>query len=723
MEWSRNCDCYKNARMRKPSIQTQARFRLALLLVIPVLVGSAMWLVAHQAGRSSDRVKHTLLVELSIERLLSDLKEAETGQRGYLLTGEAPYLDPYHAALGASNAGLANLTTLTADNSLQQNLIDQIRPLVNGRLAQLSRTIELYDAGQLDPATERASLDRGKALMDSIRSLGDQMRTEEQRLLADRELDSSHTSSLFYWSLAGGYGLMVLVVGSLYAGILRYGRQRAEAENRLSLLNDKLDQRVRERTAALEAREALLNTFVKYVPASVAMFDREMRYLQASDRWWADFRPSGAPILGKSHYELFPDLPERWKEIHRRSLAGETLRAKEDRWDRDDGTQWLHWEIRPWGDIDGLPQGVLILAEDITERKQIEQQLRESEATTRALLETAAQAIVAVDRNGSIVFVNRMTGQMFGYEPGELLGKPHETLLPVRFRESHAVHRGAFAASPKTRPMGIGMELCGARKDGSEFPIEVSLSSVEGQPGPLYVAFVTDITVRKLAETALRDSEEELRALTRRLMTAQEDERRRIARDLHDDVTQHLAFLSMEIGRAAAEIDGSTETHLRCKELQDQVVEITQDVRRISHGLHPSVIEDFGLATALEELCPEFTQHYGIHVEFDGPNEEVKLNLDIASNLYRVAQEALSNAAKHSGATVIVVTLIEVAGQIQLSIKDNGAGVHLSQPRNGLGIASMKERMRMVGGRLSIASGPEEGTEVLASVPVSRGER
>ena len=98
----------------------------------------------------------------------------------------------------------------------------------------------------------------------------------------------------------------------------------------------------------LQSREELLKIFVKSVPAGVAMFDREMRYLQVSDRWCADYSVDSSQVLGRSHYELFPDIPQRWKEIHRRALEGETLRADEDRWDREGGTTWVRWEIRPW---------------------------------------------------------------------------------------------------------------------------------------------------------------------------------------------------------------------------------------------------------------------------------------------------------------------------------------------------------------------------------------
>ena len=154
--------------------------------------------------------------------------------------------------------------------------------------------------------------------------------------------------------------------------------------------------RALEAQAALtQSREKLLKTFVKNVPAEVAMLDRDMRYLQVSDRWCADFSFDSSQILGRSHYEIFPDIPERWKEIHRRALAGETLRAEEDPWDRKSGTTWLRWEIRPWQNLEGVPGGILIFSEDITRRKQMEEAISRM---SRNLIESQEQERTRIGR-------------------------------------------------------------------------------------------------------------------------------------------------------------------------------------------------------------------------------------------------------------------------------------------------------------------------------------
>ena len=180
----------------------------------------------------------------------------------------------------------------------------------------------------------------------------------------------------YTWYIAGG--LSLIVVEALLIFALLWHRAKRRRAN-----------------LALQAREELLKIFVKNVPAGVAMLDRDMRYLQVSDRWCADYGADVSQILGRSHYEAFPDIPDRWREMHRRALNGETLRADEDRWDRESGTAWLQWAVRPWLNSDGVTGGILIFAEDITRRKQADQALA---GMTRKLIESQEQERTRIAR-------------------------------------------------------------------------------------------------------------------------------------------------------------------------------------------------------------------------------------------------------------------------------------------------------------------------------------
>src|SRR5215831_3789586 len=175
------------------------------------------------------------------------------------------------------------------------------------------------------------------------------------------------------------------------ACILHDITDRKRAEDALLEMNRTLEAQ----GSLLRSREELLRVFVKNVPAAVAMLDRDMRYLQVSDRWCSDYSPGRAQILGCSHYEIFPDMPERWKEVHRRALQGETLRADEDRWDGQDGTHWARWEVRPWKTAEGAVGVILILAVDITRRKQMEETLSD---LSRKLIESQEQERARIGR-------------------------------------------------------------------------------------------------------------------------------------------------------------------------------------------------------------------------------------------------------------------------------------------------------------------------------------
>jgi PAS domain S-box-containing protein len=194
--------------------------------------------------------------------------------------------------------------------------------------------------------------------------------------------------------------------------------ERKRAEQALRETNFALETQ----TAVLRSQEELLKIFVKNVPAGVAMLDREMRYLEVSDRWCTDYGVNAAHVLGRSHYELFPDVPERWKQAHRRALQGHTLQAEEDRWDREGGfATWVRWEIRPWNTPSGAVGGILILAEDITHRKQMEEALS---GMSRKLIESQEQERARIGRELHDDINQQLA--MLAVELDELLENPFE---------------------------------------------------------------------------------------------------------------------------------------------------------------------------------------------------------------------------------------------------------------------------------------------------------
>ena len=258
----------------------------------------------------------------------------------------------------------------------------------------------------------------------------------------------------------------------------------------------------------LRASEERLRLFVEHAPAAIAMFDRQMRYIAVSQRWLTDYHLSAQDLIGRSHYEVFPELAESWKEIHRRCLAGAVEKCDEDPFPRADGKlDWVRWEIHPWRNEKAEIDGIIVFSDLITERKLAQEALAASENRFRALLDSASQGIVAVDESSRIVLVNGTTEEMFEYSRTELLGQPLEVLLPERYRTAHDEHLRRYFGRPHTRVMGLGIDLYGRSRNGREFPIEVSLSYVEQGGSRLAMALVTDITERRRAEERLLDAQ------------------------------------------------------------------------------------------------------------------------------------------------------------------------------------------------------------------------
>jgi PAS domain S-box-containing protein len=666
-------------------------------------------------------VRHTLRAQITLQKLLSEFDRIESNQRGYLLAGESSYFTQSKAAIADADRDIAAVMTLTHGNPSHLRLLAKVRELLDSTsFTPGASGTTAFGPNAFEGGAVASRMMADTQSMNSLRLLVATMYEEEESLLRSRTLDFDAAKARFQWAVLLGCALILCVVGTAGTDARELRNRNVAAELRNDTLNAELDDTASQRTALIQTRESVMDTFVRDAPAAVAMFDRDMRYLHISERWCHFFGLDTSQMIGHSLYEISPEMPERWKAIHQRCLAGDTMRAEEDRWDNKQGTAWLRWEITPWGQQSGLPQGLLIWAEDITSRRHTEEMLRESVATTRTLLDTASQAILVVNTSGNIVVANRMVGAMFGYAPADLLDRHREVLVPLKLREQHRAFSLAFFADPKPCAMHLQQALMGLRKDGSEFPIELNLSFVETEQGMLAVSFISDITVRTQTENALRDRERELRALTGSLISALEDERRSLARELHDDIMQRLAFLSIELGNLGRALpDTNYELLTLVATLQNQTIRASSEVRRMSHGLHPSVITDFGLSTALEEFCEEFERVRGIRVIYEGGVDDTCLTDSSATCLYRVAEESMRNAVIHGRATEIQVVLTPRDKSVQLQVRDNGVGFSTGRPRSktSLGIISMTERTRFVNGTLNLCSQPGHGAEITAIVP------
>jgi len=219
--------------------------------------------------------------------------------------------------------------------------------------------------------------------------------------------------------------------------------------------------------------------------------------------------------------------------------------------------------------------------------------------------------------------------------------------------------------------------------------------------------------------------EQERQVLASRIASAQEGERRRIARELHDSLIQELAGVAMDLGRRVAQPPASPDLKKDYQSLQNRVVKAAEAARHVAYELHPSELDDLGLETTLRDYCEQVSRETGVAVEFNRRKVPAQLTREVASCLYKVAQEALRNIVKHSHAQRATVNLDAANRHIRLRIEDNGKGFLLSsiQSSTGLGVASMRERVQLVNGKFSITSGPGKGTQVVADLPLDREGR
>lgn len=356
------------------------------------------------------------------------------------------------------------------------------------------------------------------------------------------------------------------------------------------------------------------------------------------------------------------------------------------------------------------------LVSEITERMHTEQAFRLSEGRLAGILDIAEDAIIVIEHDRSIVLFNQGAVKLFGYDSHEVLGQSINRLLPERFRTDHSRHIETFAlASEPARRMAQRQEVFGLKKDGTEFPAEASISKLVIGDKTTFTVIVRDITDR------LR-SERQLHSLTSQLMTAQEEERRRIARELHDDINQRLALLAIEMGNMESVPAAMTEqARQTLQSLAHRLAMISDDVRRMAYQFHSSILDDLGLTAALTHMANEWSTSTGIKMVIVQEEIADPLPRAIASCLYRIAQESLANVMKHAKASRVELELTCDGQEVTLSIHDAGVGFDLEEVQAhhlGLGFVNMRERVRSVHGRLDIQSQPGRGTHITVQIPL-----
>jgi PAS domain S-box-containing protein len=356
------------------------------------------------------------------------------------------------------------------------------------------------------------------------------------------------------------------------------------------------------------------------------------------------------------------------------------------------------------------------LRAEIAERKRIEASLRASQARFAGILAISAEAIISADANMRITLYNQSAENIFGFSAKEALGQSLDILIPGHFHAAHSRHVAEFSQSAKqSLHMSKRRRVFGLRKDGTEFPMTASVSRLDLGEEKFFTIICSDVTQEVLAAEELRkahdelelrvrertadlvqsnhllqgeilerrEAEQQVQELSRRMMRVQEEERRNLARELHDGATQNLVALTLNMAPILEAIDVAPATRAMIEECMRLIDESTNELRTISYLLHPPLLEELGLSRTLRGYVEGFSKRSGIAVSLTTEGELDGLGFDIELAVFRIVQESLSNVHRHSHSSTAAILLIRQGASLHLEIADQGRGNSTGQGQSG----------------------------------------
>ena len=469
----------------------------------------------------------------------------------------------------------------------------------------------------------------------------------------------------------------------------------------------------------LRTSEELYRNVVETQTEMICRFLPDSTLTFVNEAYCRYFGRSREELIGKKYYELIPEeFRPMAQEVVRSLIENRKTQRVEHEVIRADGSiGWHHWTDHVIFDEDGNLVELQGIGRDITERKRFEKALSASEEKYRQIVDTMMEGIWVVDTDIRITLVNHQLAEMLDYTVDEMIGKfAYDFIYEKTDRDLQEIR--------EKRRRGISEQYDAKllRKDGSYVWVLISATPIHGESGEYSgsLAMIVDITERKF-------NEDQLKQLASRLLNVQDEERRRLARELHDEAAQNLAALNVGLARIQALVPPEQKDTLSLiAESESLCQKSLREVRTISYLLHPPLLDERGLGTALSWFVNGFSDRSGIKVDFFHSPEVERLPSEIETALFRVVQEALTNIHRHSASSVAHVSLTKGVDKIVLMVKDEGRGfkedLHISDgvgvAKLGVGIPGMRERLRLVGGHLEITSDPT-GTTLKGIVPLA----
>ena len=678
--------------------------KVIFALVLTLLVGSgiASYVMADRYAARQELVVHTYQLVSLIHDTAAKLEAAENAARGYVLVGDETLLIDFDVAQGVLPERLNRLQTLTSDNPDQQKRIEQLRPLITERLSLLQQSIQFQKAGQssLDQQVELTR--RGIAIDDQIRPLLTGIEDKESRLLQSRSVGSNRAQGRFTAILMLAFLLASMVLVSIFLMMIAEVTRRTRAE-----------------ASARENEEKFRLLVTGIQDYAIIRLDLDGRITTWNRGAEGLFGYSTLEILGKPLTDLFQACDRDTPLNHLRvALRDGHIQDECQQLRRDGSIFWATADLTLLRNEDGQPRGYAMITRDITERRRQRQEIEQRDAQLNGFFSNAPVGLAIIGKDLRFQRINGPFSKLNGLPPevntglhvrdvasnlaGEfepLIGQVLATGTPVLNHET----RGEAPANP-------GVQSCWLK---SFFPI-IKEGDFVTQVG----AIVQDVTPLKRAENAIR-------WLTGRLLQMRDDERRRLARDLHDSLGQILSAIKMNLSYLARDTSPLDERGRNAvTESRELIDSCIKEVRTLSHLLHPPMLDEVGLLPAIRWFVTGFSQRSGIDVKLDLPATLQRFPIELEIAIFRVVQEGLTNVHRHSGSPTAMVSLGVEDSQVHLKVIDHGRGIpspalaaRQQDSSIGIGLPGMRERTRQLGGKMEIDSSGE-GTAIHVTLPL-----
>ena len=663
-------------------------------------MASYVW--ARRFSERQRRMAHTYEVQAVSNALSASINAATNARRGYVMTGDPTMRDEFEEAERSVWNNQSRLQQMTGDNSRQQERIAQLRPLLEKWMAFLKQSLELKNS---DPAAE----DQQSVLTQQAHVLDQQIKPtltsihdEEVELLQHRSREADRMENRFIAVVVVTYlaaaAILVLLLLRMTTEVGR--RTRAEAESREN------EERFR----------MLVNNVQDYAIIRIGLDGHISTWNRGAERM---FGYTWEEIIGQPMRKLFQECDSGTPARHLSTALLQGHVQDDCQQLRKDGNLiWVTADLTLLRNENGEPHGYALVTRDITERRQHLKEIEQRDAQLNAFFSNAPVGMAIIDKDMRFQRINEPFSTL-----NELPTNGKRELYLEDAKNEFAdgleapVRRVATTGDPvmnqeirTVSPSAPGMVNWWLK---SFFPITKENGTVT-QIG----AVVQDITALKRAENTVR-------WLSGRLLQSRDDERRRLARDLHDSLGQILTAVKMNlsyVGREAESLDERGRNAVtESKELIDSCI---KEVRTLSHLLHPPMLDEVGLLPAIRWFVNGFSQRSGIHVNLDLPSTLRRMPIELEIAVFRAVQESLTNVHRHSGSATATVRLTTQDGEIQLEVTDEGCGIPSQKlavkpesPVIGIGILGMRERMCQLGGRLEISSA-NKGTSVYVSLPL-----